>query len=79
MITLDYKKYYTVDEFRQRCGFSNCQRIYRAIRDGRIDGVVKASGIYLIPMGAVILDRRVKTGNYIGVRKRIRENMENNQ
>lgn len=78
MIRTEYSKYYTVEEFRQRCGFSNAQRIYKAIKDGRIDGVVKVAGVYMIPLGAVIQDRRIRSGRYVGVSGMIKENMEKN-
>lgn len=77
MIAFDKSRYYTVEEFRQRCGFSNAQRIYRAIWDDRIVGVVKANGVYFIPLGAVIIDKRVKSGKYVGISRIIRERGEN--
>ena len=77
MIHVDKGKYFTVEEFRVRCGFSNSQRIYKAIHEGRIDGVVKLSRGYLIPMGAVIKDKRIKNGKYVGVSAKIRENTIN--
>lgn len=74
MIRFEQKSYYTVDEFRQRCGFGNVQRIYRAIHNKRINGVVQVNGIYLIPLGAIIVDKRVKHGKYAGVSRLIKRN-----
>lgn len=74
MIRFEQKLYYTVEEFRQRCGFSNPQRIYRAIHNKRIDGVVQVNGIYLVPVGAVIVDKRLKHGKYVGVSRLIKTN-----
>lgn len=69
MINIPGGNYYTVEQFRQRCGFKSAQPIYRAINSGRLVGIVKAGDIYLIPQGSVIVDDRLKGGRSIRVNK----------
>jgi len=69
MIRIPGGSYFTVDQFRQRCGFRNAQPIYRAIQDGRLVGVIAVGDIYLIPAGSVIIDNKLKTGGKIRVKR----------
>ena len=70
-------RYLTVEDYRRLIGYTSPQPIYRAIRDGRLVGAVRVGHIWIIPSDAVIINRQIKTGNYVGIRARNREAKKN--
>lgn len=62
--------YLTVDEYRRKIGYSSTRPIYRRLREGTIEGAVMHAGRWMIPNGAILEDKRLKTGKYIAWRKR---------
>lgn len=68
MTRFEDRDYLTVEEYRIKIGFASSQNIYRAIRQGRLESI-KVGGMVLIPSDAIIVDRRVKHGRYVGLRK----------
>jgi hypothetical protein len=67
-------KYFSVEEFRQKCGYKTNRPIYRLIKKGAIDGLKKIGRTYWIPSGTLISAQNVKTGKYVGVSALISEN-----
>lgn len=71
--------YVDVEEFRKICGYTSTQPIYRALREGRIPGAEKVGKIYIIPNNALIVNRSIKHGGYIGVAKQVKEAKERHE
>lgn len=70
--------YLTIEEYRQKIGFTSVQPLYRAIREGRLDVIRIGIGRrILIPANAVLTDRRIKDGRYIGLRRWIARQISN--
>jgi len=76
MIRIPGGLYYTVEEYRQMIGYSSAQPIYRAIKEGRLVGGIRFGNSTLIPSGSVIVDRKLKSGTYVGVSRLIQQNKE---
>ena len=76
MIRIPRGLYFTVEDFRKKNGYKTCVPIYRAIRLGLIDGVIKIGNRYLIPSGSVIEKQNIKSGKYVGVSSLIKQNKE---
>jgi hypothetical protein len=67
-------KYFSVEEFRQKCGYRTRTPIYRLIKLGLINGIKKIGRTYWIPSGTLITAQNVKSGKYVGVSALINEN-----
>jgi len=52
--------YITVEEFRQRMGYTTKRMIYKHLKRGDIPDAIHAGGRWLIPSNAVFIDKRVK-------------------
>lgn len=65
--------YITVEQYRKRIGYTSCQPIYRAIREGRLPGAVNIGNRWIIPQQASIINKSVKHGAYVGLAARVRE------
>lgn len=64
----------TPEQFRRHIGYRSVQTIYSAIHDGRImPKPIWANRIWLIDSTAVLIDKRVKHGAYIGLTKKIED------
>lgn len=68
--------YLTIEEYRQKIGFTSNQPLYRAIREGRLEHIRRFNRI-LIPKNAVLKDRRIKDGRYIGFRQWVERQVSN--
>lgn len=68
--------YITVEQFRKRIGYTSTQPIYRAIREGRLEHR-RFGNFILIPKNAVLVDRRIKSGKYIGLKQWIDRQVSN--
>lgn len=66
--------YLTIAQYAELCGLSK-QNIYKAIKGGRVP-VSKVGRTYLINKDAVLIDKRIKSGRYVGVRALRRGDME---
>jgi hypothetical protein len=73
----EHRTYVTARKFAEMNGYREVRTVYKAIKAGRIDGVVTFDGVYCIPADARIVDRRVTTGRMIGWR--IKQNMERDE
>jgi len=71
MATLRGGNYLSPEEYRKKIGFASRSNIYRAVKQGRLEHVV-IDGNILIPANAVIRDKRIKHGKYVGVRNWVR-------
>ena len=69
-------EYLTIEEYRQKIGFTSTQPLYRAVREGRLDSIRVGRTIF-IPRNATLTDKRIKDGRYIGLRKWISRQISN--
>jgi hypothetical protein len=69
--------YLTVEEYRKQIGYATSSPILSALRDGRLEGI-DFYGTWLIRRHAIIVDKRVKSGKYVGQsrRKRLKAELE---
>lgn len=67
--------YLTPEEFRKKVGFSKVSSIYRAIKKGTLKHIRVGNNI-MIPSNAVIEDRRIKHGGFVGIGRAVREARE---
>jgi hypothetical protein len=65
--------FYCPSDYAQLMGYTSVQPIYRALRAGRIPGSFQIEGRWLIPSDAIVVNRSVRHGAYIGVRKLVAE------
>lgn len=73
--------YISVEDYRRIIGYTSTQPVYRAIREGRLPGVVNVGPrdgppYWIIPSTACIINKTVKHGGYVGVTKQIRQAKE---
>lgn len=69
--------YLTVEQYRVRMGLASSNTVYRAIRQGRIDGIVRIDKrTILIPATAVMINKTIKHGRYIGRNAWVRGEVE---
>jgi hypothetical protein len=73
--------YISVEDYRRIVGYTSTQPVYRAIRDGRLPGVVNVGPkngqpYYIIPSTASIVNKTIKHGGYVGVAQQIRKAKE---
>jgi hypothetical protein len=63
--------YLTVEEYRKMIGFATRSPVISALKDGRLDGI-NVYGTWLILRNAIILDKRIASGRYVGKSRRDR-------
>lgn len=69
--------YLTVEQYRAKMGIANANNVYRAIREGRIEGIVRIDKrTILIPANAVLINKSIKHGRYIGRNAWVRGEIE---
>ncbi len=64
-------QYMTVSEFARKNKMT-VQNVYNAIHKGRIP-YLYVGGTYLIPIDAVLVDRRITSGKFIGFRDYVKD------
>jgi hypothetical protein len=66
--------YLSPEEYRKMIGFETTKPVFSALKEGRLQGI-NFYGHWLILRNAIIIDKRIKTGKYIGLsrQKRIRK------
>jgi len=69
-VKLNGVEYLTTDEFLVVSGRSDIRSIYHALANELIPGAVRLGWQWIIPATAHILDRRVRSGKYVGYRLR---------
>ena len=74
MIKIPKDRYLSVKDYAKEAELS-CQAIYNAISQNRLKAY-KISGIWLIPADSLIVNRKVKHGNQIGVSNLRRGDLE---
>lgn len=72
-------KYLTVEQYRQRMGFASRKTVTQAIKDGRLDAIWIDKRTPLIPEGAILENRAIKSGKYIGLRAWVRGEIEHQE
>lgn len=65
--------YVTIEQYRRKIGYTSCQPVYRAIKENRLKGAVKIGERWIVPSNAVIVNKTIKHGAYIGLTARLRE------
>ena len=68
--------YVSVEQYRQLKGFTSRQPLYRAIREGRLEHK-RFEGRIMIPRYAILVDKRIKTGRYIGLKQWVERQISN--
>lgn len=61
-------------EYSKKAGLTK-QAVYKAIRDGRLKAY-NVSGVWLIPADALIVNRQITHGRYIGISNLLKGNIE---
>jgi excisionase family DNA binding protein len=74
MIRLEQGRYITVPEYAKQAGIST-QAVYNAIWQGRLKAY-KPGTEWLIKADALIVNRTIRSGHYIGVRALLRGDIE---
>lgn len=74
MIRLPAGKFCSVKEYAKKSGITR-QTVYNALKQGRLKAY-KVSDRWIIPSDSLIINRRIKTGNQIGVSNLRRGDLE---
>lgn len=68
------KDYVFIADYAREHGYKDRGiQIGKWCREGRIEGAIFAANRWLIPADTVIPDRRVKSGKYVGWRKKLKK------
>lgn len=76
MVYIPKGKYLTVEQYRQRMGYAARKTVIKAIREGRLQAVWLDKHTPIIPDDAIIENRTIKTGKYIGLQAWINGEIE---
>jgi hypothetical protein len=73
-------RYLTVNEFRKRLGLSSNGTIIKAVKEGRITGAIWIDkNVCIIPEDAIMVNKSVKSGKYMGVSAWLRGEIEHQE
>lgn len=72
-------KYLTVEQYRRRIGYASRRTVIDAINNGRLSAIWLDKKTPIIPEDAIMENRTLKSGKYVGVRAWIRGEIEHQE